>query len=96
MISEILWSPIPWVLAALFYSMLSWNRIRDNFWVKWPRRIIGVTAITILVGGFIIGSFATMAKAKRHQREMQAIEEKGNAANQAAQATARKLADPDR
>ena len=54
--NEFMWSPVPWVLLLGLYSVLSWRRIRDNPWVRWPRRLLGVFLIIgfVLVAIFVI------------------------------------------
>lgn len=89
MISEIMWSPIPWVLAAIILSILSSRRLCDRPWAKWSRRIIVITAMTILVGGFVISYFGAKAKARRHQQQANTTGTDGKAMNQPEQATGR-------
>ena len=47
---ELFQTPIPFVIAALVYSALSYNRIRDKHWAKWPRRLIAVFLAVFILG----------------------------------------------
>ena len=86
MIEGMMWSPMSWVVAALIYSALSWQRIRDLPWVRWPRRILGTVVLSVLIGWFVLGALNTSKRARQYLRDTKTGEQAEHGATQPVQA----------